>query len=422
MRRLPSIGVAAAFISLSAAEAEAIPRSEIVAAAPSFEDHDWYCGPENLTAWCADGTWDPAVTSAGPQVGLPYCWGGWVTVAQFDQQIADGYGAGSLPDGLFLDCTTGVDCSGYVSQLWQHPHKLGTATIPDVSVEVATTELLPGDVFNDANHHVIMFLGLDSDGTVIVTESTNASACMGVCRRSRPWSAFDGYVPRAYVYADMESSTEPGTLAEPIPIDAFPYKDWRNTEDAVSDVFDFYSTAPDTNESGPEYLYVFHVASGGTLTASVADAAGVDVDIHLLSSASADACLVREDTDITYEITTPGTYYLVADTYVGSSGTEYTGAYMLTADFDGELEQPSPEAGPEPMPEPALEAGVDATTWPVDAGTEGGPSTRPSSTYEGDSAEGCACSVPRPKNRGFDTFAGAFLAVLLLFWRRRAGS
>jgi hypothetical protein len=50
---------------------------------------------------------------------------------------------------------------------------------------------------------VIMFLGKDPSGDALVTESTNATACMGVCRGVRPWSAFAGYIPRAYLYADI---------------------------------------------------------------------------------------------------------------------------------------------------------------------------------------------------------------------------
>ncbi len=377
MRRdlaLPVLG-AVASAWLTAGVVHAIPRSEIVEAAPGFEEHPWDCGAQNLVADCADSSWQPAVTAAGPQVGLPYCWGGWVTLDEFDQQIGQGYGAGSMPYGLFLGCTTGVDCSGYVSQLWQHPHKLGTATLPEVSFEVDTTEMLPGDVFNNAGTHVIMFLGEDSNGDALVTESTTSSACMGVCRRPLPWSVLSGYVPRAYFYADVETSTEAGTAEDPILIEAFPYRDTRNTEGAASDQFDFYSAAPTTDESGSELIYVFHVASGGLLTASVLDAVGVDIDIHLLASLDADDCLARDDLEIAVEITEPGAYYLVADTYVGGSGTEYTGAYLLTADFDGELVEP-------PVDPP------DGGTEPTDGGTE---PTDGGAGLTGDGAEGCEC-------------------------------
>lgn len=40
----------------------------------------------------------------------------------FDQGIEDGLGAGSYPDDGILDCTVGLNCSGFVSQAWQTGH------------------------------------------------------------------------------------------------------------------------------------------------------------------------------------------------------------------------------------------------------------------------------------------------------------
>jgi len=387
---------------LTSSSASAISRQEIVDGAPAFEEHSWVCGADNLTASCADGSWQPAVTATGPQVGLPYCWGGWVTIDQFDQQIAAGYGAGSMTAGLFLECTTGVDCSGYVSQLWQHPVKLGTATIPAVSYEIDTTEMQPGDVFNAADSHVIMFLGTDDTGSVVVTESTIASACRGVCRRARPWSVFSSYTPRAYHYADVDSSTAAGTTDDPIAIEAFPFQDTRNTAEAESDIFDFYSAAPDTDETGPEYIYVFHAATGGILSASVLDGVGVDIDIHLLGSLDADDCLARGDKDIYVEITDPGTYYLVADTYVGDSATEYTGVYLLTADFDGELAPP----GEDP------DGGIGGS-----GGAGGFGGAGPVTGLTGDD-EGCGCRWVGRRQHGAP-WAGLLGLGAALAWTRR---
>ncbi len=89
------------------------------------------------------------------------------------------------------------------------------------------------------------------------------------------------------------------------------------------------------NESGPEYVYTFTVPAGkkyrvtATLTGM---ATGVDIDIHLLSALNPLTVLARHDSSLT-QVLEAGTYYLVADTYVNSSGVEKKGAYTLTVQF-----------------------------------------------------------------------------------------
>lgn len=47
--------------------------------------------------------------------GLPYCWGGCVTLDTFNSQLAKGYQAGNItPQGAWRWGTTGVDCSGLI--------------------------------------------------------------------------------------------------------------------------------------------------------------------------------------------------------------------------------------------------------------------------------------------------------------------
>ena len=86
------------------------------------------------------------------------------------------------------------------------------------------------------------------------------------------WSSFSGYTP---IRADhIEDGPSTGTAGEPIEIDAFPLSDLRWTAGAASDQIDRYACAPDTDESGPEMLYTFSVAEGGTLRLTVSDDSG----------------------------------------------------------------------------------------------------------------------------------------------------
>lgn len=123
-----------------------------------------------------------------------------------------------------------------------------------------------------------------------------------------------------------------------INIGAMPYTYTDNTRSTATvgapDSINYYP-GYSQNESGPEYVYAFTVPAGKKykVTATLSGMlAGVDIDIHLLSSLSPLAVLARNDTTLTQSLEA-GTYYLVADTYVNSSGVEKKGAYTLTVNF-----------------------------------------------------------------------------------------
>lgn len=127
----------------------------------------------------------------------------------------------------------------------------------------------------------------------------------------------------------------PGSWANPIVIDSFPFSDSGDTTAAPSDAVDSYSPcAPGTDESGGEYVYKVIISQAGQLTATVDDVSGdaVDVDVHLLSDSLATACIVRDNVSLTSAVTA-GTYYLVVDTFVNASGTVLAGPFNLNVTF-----------------------------------------------------------------------------------------
>lgn len=119
-----------------------------------------------------------------------------------------------------------------------------------------------------------------------------------------------------------------GTAASPYVIDALAFSDWRDTRVSASDAFDAYpACSTGQNESGPEVVYRLEISATTRLRAMVLDVGDVDIDLHLLSgSPTADACIARHDTMVQGTVG-PGTYYLVADSYVGSA--ERSGEYLL---------------------------------------------------------------------------------------------
>jgi hypothetical protein len=115
-------------------------------------------------------------------------------------------------------------------------------------------------------------------------------------------------------------------------VDSLPFHDDRDTSTSPLRNFSSYSCAPSTNESGPEYVYRVILTAPGILGARVADGSFADIDLHFLSALDAQACIARDDTALSRYLE-PGTYYVVADTYVDASGVEHVGAYGLDITF-----------------------------------------------------------------------------------------
>jgi hypothetical protein len=119
-----------------------------------------------------------------------------------------------------------------------------------------------------------------------------------------------------------------GAACKPIPIDAFPFTDARDTAEAPSDATDSYGCAPATGEAGGEWFYRIVLNEPAMITAALDDVPGdgVDVDLHLLDGAS---CLTRDNV-VVGRFLAAGTYTLVADTWSSSAGAEFPGPYTLT--------------------------------------------------------------------------------------------
>lgn len=113
------------------------------------------------------------------------------------------------------------------------------------------------------------------------------------------------------------------------------YSHTFDTSNDVSDYFNYYSCAPDTNETGSEVVYQFTLSEDGVLDASLSHAGypSVDVDIHLMQfndPLEESDCLARDNWAIEDYHLTAGTYYIIVDTFNGDS---HAGAYTLNLEF-----------------------------------------------------------------------------------------
>jgi hypothetical protein len=318
--------------ALVAHAAEPITRERILANAAAFAEHVWTCSLDNQfggTACHAD--WLCDYQAGTTYVGLPYDWGGYVTLDEFEQDLQDGKGAGSHSEWGVLECTTGLDCSGYVSQCWEVSHH-STSTMDGVAHPIDPDDLQPGDAWNHPGSHIVLWVRQAENGSPVFYEAAGRPVNKVQLNDYAGWSYLEGYTA---LRADKLEALPPlvvGTLQNPIEIEAFPFVDDNNTDLSTSRLWNAYACAPGTNESGPEIFYRFTLAEAGSLHVSVTDPQGVDVDPHLLASADPQDCLARHDKQFTADLAA-GTYWLVADTWVNADGAELPGSYHLEVTF-----------------------------------------------------------------------------------------
>ncbi len=381
----------------------AIDRESVLDNAAEFCTHEWTMSSQNQYASCSDdyvSDYTPGTTYRG----IPYDWGGFVTTAEYDAYLAEGYGAGSHSWHGVLWCTVGVDCSGFVSQAWETDQKYGTATIYQVSHEISVSDLFRSDALNNSGSHIVLYAYDTAAGIPVHYEANGELVFTDV---DQGWSSFSSYVPIRY--DDISDGSETGTLDNPHEISDFPFEDLRWTAGATSDRFDSYSCDPDTDESGPEQIYHFEVATPGTLELRVSCDNSVDVDIHVLDGPRASDCLARDHTELSVDLE-PGHHWIVADTWVGNY--EYAGPYILTATFTGTLgdsgQDPGYDTGEDPVGDTSVPA--DDTADPDDPITPPGHFMGPHSRVRWDGKSGCGCGGGS---------APLWLGLLGLAWMRR---
>jgi hypothetical protein len=136
-------------------------------------------------------------------LGLPYCWGCADTIDAFLDGLEKGKIAGNVCTRR--DCaqciqpgsTIGVDCSGFLSNVWSLEQRVTTSSLPNIADRLPNLDQLrPGDALNKAGSHVRLFVGrvrTQSGEQVIIYESS--VSCGGVCMRNVDWGDLEGYVP-----------------------------------------------------------------------------------------------------------------------------------------------------------------------------------------------------------------------------------
>lgn len=184
----------------SAAKLKPITRAEMIERAKAAAFHNWTCQQKNTVAGCPQSKPYASDFKAGENVtGIPYDWGGFDHPERFDQKIAEGQAAGSHSKHGVTSCTTGLDCSGFVSYCWNQPQKYGTSTIRAIAAKPKYnwfTDMKPGDVFNKAGDHIILFAEYNAEGLPVVYEASGGKG--KVVKRPWTWAKLKKYIPLQY--------------------------------------------------------------------------------------------------------------------------------------------------------------------------------------------------------------------------------
>jgi cell wall-associated NlpC family hydrolase len=204
----------------------AVTRREVLETATAYSNHQWHGTAANIfhgldktnvwidtpdaEFWGAGGWYSDGRTN----IGVPYCWGGASTLAEFDRGILQGRPAGYQFNGARKNhgdsaLPVGVDCSGFVSCCWQLSVRRSTYDIGEICDQLARyDDLRPGDAVNKPYAHVILFVGW-VDGThqkMRVFESghgrkgddPNGYTRVHECIYDRDWLMEHGFVALRY--------------------------------------------------------------------------------------------------------------------------------------------------------------------------------------------------------------------------------
>lgn len=204
---------------------DSISRAEIIAIAEGYARHKWRASEQNVLHGLDHSgnrvdTPDSSYRKGGfvvdaENVGMPYKWGGFSSIGEFDQGIRQGKLAGHLPKKGSSPASpqaVGVDCSGLVSRCWDLPRKHSTRSLGNLCYELDSfDELQPGDIINSFDGHVVIFESfVDADRTrVAVYEAGRTRVEKSVYSVSKLQD--EGFKPLRYM--PLDESWVPRQLA-----------------------------------------------------------------------------------------------------------------------------------------------------------------------------------------------------------------
>ncbi|MCD6336863.1 MAG: hypothetical protein J7M01_01355, partial [Candidatus Marinimicrobia bacterium] len=294
----------------------AVTRSEALAIGNEYVTHTWTATAANIGTTSTITT--PQWVVVGQNTRIPYKWGGWSTVAQFDAGIADGLYAGDVnTSSVDWGHSVGADCSGFVSVCWKASHKYGTSTISGCSSQLSSyNDLLPADATNKAGSHIRMVVEWTADGKLVQVEET-ASGTPGWAARYYTWRLSDitAYVPIRYNNILNSSAPRPTLLSVESKFDSVSLK-WTADESGVFTGYRVYRKTKAQNN----YDVVAELAKG-TQTVTVPQTNDIQYDYFIAAYNASDSTNFNASDVYAAKVTALGKQILIVDGFDRYSGS-----------------------------------------------------------------------------------------------------
>lgn len=170
-------------------------RTSALLTAQGYYMHDWVCNSYNY-ATCGGSTRPGYITAPNNTYHeVPYQWGGYRSVSQFDGDMSANKTAGDVNTShSWQSCASGVDCSGFIQNCWgQTSQKYDDSDFITFCSEAPSEyELWEADMWRlpgteDHGAHVRLHRGYDYNytGAYVYESSTSYGG--------RVWAAYYGW-------------------------------------------------------------------------------------------------------------------------------------------------------------------------------------------------------------------------------------
>jgi hypothetical protein len=177
-----------------------VSRDTMISTASGYFNNSKYLNATNTDGACSGRGKPRYISGAGTYPSVSYDYGGSDTVRGFNGYMdPNTYQAGDINTAASENCSKGVDCSGFVSRVWQLTTKYGTCTLEGISTQLSSTsQLIRGDIMNKCNVHTMVFMIFNGSTGFYDYEATIYNSYDRVVYIASTWSRVSTYLPRRY--------------------------------------------------------------------------------------------------------------------------------------------------------------------------------------------------------------------------------